>query len=269
CIGWAPLPPDAGWDPGYGYRGGGGVHIDVSFWSFVRPEGFTSRRFDSYAFDRRQYPTIINRTTNITNITVINNRIVNNSVQVNDVERVTHQRVERLRVADGDRPDRTVIKGNQVVFYKPAVVEQGQTNVVTTTKVQPALVKEDPAQDNKKRFAFNQNRNGNGAPANNLNNGSLKAIQNQQQNSNQKVAPGAQIQDNGQPQGNTLSKQQLKQQQLNLQRNGGQDQNGGQPQGNALSKQQLKQQQLNLQRNGGQDQNGGQPQGNALSKQQL
>jgi len=258
CIGWAPLPPDAGWDPGYGYRGGGGVHIDISFWSFVRPEGFTARRFDNYAYDRRQYPTIINRTTNITNITVINNRIVNNSIQVNDVERVTHQRVERLQVSDGDRPDRTVIKGNQVVFYKPAVVEQGQTNVVTNAKVQPALVKEDPAQDNKKRVAFNQSRNGNGngngAPANNLNNGSLKAIQNQQQNQNQKVLPGAQIQNNGQVQGNTLSKQQqFNQQQFNQQRNGGgQIQNGGQPQGNTLSNQQLKlqeqqQQQLKVQ----------------------
>src|SRR5262249_9134461 len=124
-----------------------------------------------------QYPTIINRTTNITNITVINNRIVNNSIQVNDVERVTHQRVERLRVAESDRPDRTVVKGNQVVLYKPAVVEQGQANAAANTKVQPAMIKEDPAQNNKARFAnlgktkqnFNQNQNGNGLPAGNTN----------------------------------------------------------------------------------------------------
>ena len=151
-IGWAPLPPDAGWDPGYGYQGGNSINIDISFWSFVRPEGFTARRFDSYAVDRHQYPTIINRTTNITNITVINNRIVNNSFPVNDVERFTHKRVERLKVTESDHPQGAVIKGNNVVLYKPAVVEQGQAGAGAQAKQQPAMAKEDPAQDNKKRF---------------------------------------------------------------------------------------------------------------------
>ena len=147
CIGWAPLSPDVGWDPRYGYRGGGGIDIDISFWTFVRRDGFTARRFDRYAFDRQQYPTLINRTTNITNITVINNRIVNNSIRVKDFERITHQRVERLKVTESNRPQGTVIKGNKVVLYKPAVVEQGQDK-----KLRPGLVNEDPAQDNKKRF---------------------------------------------------------------------------------------------------------------------
>ena len=150
-IGWAPLPPDVGWDPGYGYHGDSGINISINFWSFVRPEGFLAPRFDRYAYSRHDYPTIINKTTNITNITVINNRIVNNSVQVNDIERVTHQRVERFRVAESDRPERTVVQGNKVVFYKPAVVEHGDKQVTN----QAALVREDPAQDNKQRFIKN------------------------------------------------------------------------------------------------------------------
>jgi uncharacterized protein DUF6600 len=153
CIGWAPLPPDAGWDPGYGYRHGSGIHIDISFWSFVHPEGFTARRFDRYAFDRHQYPTIIKRTTNITNITVINNRIVNNSIRVKDVERFTHQRVEHLRVAESSRPEGSSIKDNKIFFYKPAVIEHGEAKAAANNKLHPALIKEAPEQDNKKRFA--------------------------------------------------------------------------------------------------------------------
>ena len=153
CIGWAPLPPDAGWDPGYGYRHGSGIHIDINFWSFVRPEGFTARRFDRYAFDRHQYPTIIKRTTNITNITVINNRIVNNSIRVNDVERFTHQRVEHLTVVESGRPEGASIKGNKVFFYKPAVIEHGEAKAGASKKLHPSLIKEDPERDNKKRFA--------------------------------------------------------------------------------------------------------------------
>jgi hypothetical protein len=178
-IGWAPLPPDADWDPGRGYRGAG--DIDISFWSFVRPEGFTARRFDSYAVDRNQYRTIIGRTTNITNITVINNRIVNNSIPVNDVEGFTHQRVERLKITESDRPQGTVIKGNSVVFYKPAVVEQGEANAGANAKLQPAMVKEDPAQDNKKRFT-----NADGQPA------AGQALEkNKKQNQNDDVLPVA------------------------------------------------------------------------------
>jgi uncharacterized protein DUF6600 len=153
CIGWAPLPPHARWDPRYGYRRGTRIDIDISGWSFVRPEGFRARRFDRYAFDRREYPTIIKRTTNVTNITVINNRIVNDSIRVQDVERTTHQRVERLRVTEGSRPEGASIKDNKVIVYKPTVIEHGQASAGANRRLNPALTKEDPEQDNKDRFA--------------------------------------------------------------------------------------------------------------------
>src|SRR5215471_12707566 len=148
AIGWAPLPPDAGFDPGYGYQGGNiGVSIGVDLWNFVRPEGFLEPRFDRYAYDRREYPRYINETRNITNITVINNRVVNRSVNVTEIERVTHRQVEHVTIADTDRPDRARVNGKQVVIYKPAVVEHGES----ATQARTTIVKEDPAQDNKKR----------------------------------------------------------------------------------------------------------------------
>src|SRR5262249_18048487 len=122
-VGWAPLPPSAEWDDDYGFRGRYDVDDD-RYWCFVRPEGFLAVHFDRYLYDRRDYPTIINRTTNIPNITIINNHVVNRGIDVNHIERVTHERVDHVVVTDSDRPDRTMLRGNRVVIYKPAVVDQ-------------------------------------------------------------------------------------------------------------------------------------------------
>jgi Family of unknown function (DUF6600) len=119
-IGWAPLPPEADWDDGYGFRHRYAVDDD-RYWTFVRPRGFLERRFDRYVYHRRDNRRFIQHTTNITNITIINNRVVNRGIDVNHVERETHRRVHRVRVTDSDRPDRTRIKGNNVVIYKPVI----------------------------------------------------------------------------------------------------------------------------------------------------
>ena len=123
-IGWAPLPPEADWDDDYGFRRPYDL-VDVRCWSFVRPEGFVARRFDRYAYDRRDNRRFIQHTTNITNITIIDNRVVNRGIDVNHIERETHRHVDRVRVADSDRPERTGMQGNKVVIYKPALVESG------------------------------------------------------------------------------------------------------------------------------------------------
>jgi len=124
-IGWAPLPPDADWDDGHGFRHRYDVRDD-RYWSFVRPEGFVQRRFDRYAYDRRDNRRFIQHTTNITNITIINNRVVNRGIDVNRVERETHRHVDRFRVADSDRPERTELQGNRVLVYKPHITDPGR-----------------------------------------------------------------------------------------------------------------------------------------------
>jgi hypothetical protein len=134
-IGWAPLPPEADWDPSYGLRSSDDDYYDYYYeddgfglaeviWSFVRPEGFLEPNFYRYTYDRRDYPRIIHRTKNITNITVINNRVVNRSVEINNIERVTRKKVRRVRVEEADRPDRVSKKGDTIVVYKPVVVEK-------------------------------------------------------------------------------------------------------------------------------------------------
>jgi hypothetical protein len=301
-IGWAPLPPDADWDPDRGSRGAG--DIDISFWSFVRPEGFTARRFDSYAVDRNQYRTIIGRTTNITNITVINNRIVNNSIPVNDVEGFTHQRVERLKITESDRPQGTVIKGNSVVFYKPAVVEQGEANAGANAKLQPAMVKEDPAQDNKKRFTNadgqpaagqaleknkKQNQNDNLLPVANTKAGQPDTLQTlEKENQNDNVLPVANTKAAQPDTLQTLEKQKKLNGGVNSKQNeeplvakttlpttveppadGGQNQNSNQPQVNTTSKKPLKLLQQQQPLGSGKKSNFEQSEANASSKKQL
>ena len=78
----------------------------------MRQEGFLEPRFHRYAYDRRDYPRIIYRTKNITNITVINNRVVNRSIEVTNIERVTRKKVQRVKVEEADRPDRIRQKGH-------------------------------------------------------------------------------------------------------------------------------------------------------------
>jgi hypothetical protein len=134
-IGWAPLPPEAYWDPGYGFRD---RHYfdddDYDRWCFVRTEGFAERRFHRYAYDRRDYPRIIHQTKNVTNITIINNHIVNKSIEVNNIEKVTRKKVQRVRVEEADRPTRVRQKGQDVVIYKPTVADDGEQQTVRKKK---------------------------------------------------------------------------------------------------------------------------------------
>ena len=161
-IGWAPLPPDADWDDGYGFRRRYAVNDD-RYWSFVRPQGFLERRFDRYAYDRRDNRRFIQHTTNITNITIINNRVVNRGIDVTHVERETHRHVERFHVADRDRPERNELQGDKVFVYRPAITGAGhkeRTNAGSVVNGQ-----QDPSN------VTNQKKRHDNLPADNTNQG--------------------------------------------------------------------------------------------------
>ncbi len=102
-IGWAPLPPRAGWSARVGLSIGG-LDIDAFIgerdYSFVPARSFLDRGVYQRVVPQTQNITIINRTTNITNYTVINNRVVNRGVEVNNVEREVGRKVPRVRTVD-------------------------------------------------------------------------------------------------------------------------------------------------------------------------
>jgi DNA segregation ATPase FtsK/SpoIIIE-like protein len=228
-IGWAPLPPEAVWDPGYGFSRPYDVG-DAQYWNFVHPEGFLAPRFDRYAYDRHDYPRIIHNTTNITNITVINNRIVNRSITVNQVEQATHKRVQRVQVTEAQRPQAAKLNnGNRLVVYKPAI--DGQK----------AGAKSAPGNPNQARQLRNPEAINPAAGGANLQSqpfqsqrtreSQLRSLQPQNPAKANKQAPA--LQQQGLPQSTKRKDQQLKQLQ--------QQQQQVQPQSSKQNQQQLKQ----------------------------
>lgn len=120
-CGWAPLPPQCG----------EGVNVNVVLVDRYCPperyvycdERYIGERGEDRHYERNNI-TIINRTTNITNITYVNNRVVNRGVEVRNVEERSGRRVERVQLAQADNASearRLRQDGRPVVYAPPAV----------------------------------------------------------------------------------------------------------------------------------------------------
>jgi hypothetical protein len=124
-VGWAPLPPAVVWrERAFDY---GGVDIvSVRYrptWCFVQESRFISGDVYRHVLPPARNVTIINRTTNITNYTVVNNTFVNNSVNVTRIETATRTKIVPVRVALAAAP--VVAAGrakDQVAVFKPQIL---------------------------------------------------------------------------------------------------------------------------------------------------
>jgi hypothetical protein len=122
-CGWAALPPQCGF----------GVSISIGVVDRYVPRDhymFVDEHYmgQTVIFDHvvRNNVTIINRTTNITNITVVNNRVVNRGVSVAEVERVSGRKVERVQmttVTSADEARRLRAEGKPVA-YQPENIQK-------------------------------------------------------------------------------------------------------------------------------------------------
>ena len=76
-VGWAPLPPEARWRVGIGFGGWVDARFNIGpgFYSFVSVGDFGAPALGSVIVNRERNVTIINNTTNITNITVNNSNV--------------------------------------------------------------------------------------------------------------------------------------------------------------------------------------------------
>jgi len=103
-VGWAPLPPAAGWSVNAGFTGGSVINrIPSSQWCFVEGSHWTDRNVRVRLLPATQNVTLISRTRNVTNIGVSGDRAVNRSIDVATAERLTRSRVQRVSVADAPR----------------------------------------------------------------------------------------------------------------------------------------------------------------------
>jgi hypothetical protein len=121
-IGWAPLPPKARFtvsigidfdDYGVGYR----------HWNYIYGRNMTDIR---YRFlPRNRVFRIHSHTTNITNITIVNNHIYNHGPRINDIERMSGTKIRQYNIIQDREPNRDKnfnrIENNNLHVYHPEI----------------------------------------------------------------------------------------------------------------------------------------------------
>ncbi len=151
-VGWAPLPPEARIE-----RGGSiTAAIDISFgtgpafFSFVDNSDFGDETYVGRVVPAEQNITIINQTTNVTNITYVN-RVVNNyGPDYDQIARKSRKPVNRyqLDLARGAQFDRNAARpranGNRLTVVAPVInVNQKVNQTIRPAKVGQKIVQAD------------------------------------------------------------------------------------------------------------------------------
>jgi len=123
-IGWAPLPPRHGFRFALRVSHFDHYAIPATYFNFCVERDFCEPHVHRHFVPRERNVTIINRTTNITNITVVNNHVVNKSVSVERIERARGQRIERLAVKPASKPGAAHVAGKELAVYRPAATSK-------------------------------------------------------------------------------------------------------------------------------------------------
>jgi Family of unknown function (DUF6600) len=99
-VGWAPLPPESRARIGVSLGRLVDLEFDIgpTFYSFVEVRHLGAPRLRSVVLPPRENITIINQTTNITNITYRNNIVINNGPDYDVVSRQVERPIRRLRL---------------------------------------------------------------------------------------------------------------------------------------------------------------------------
>ena len=99
-VGWAPLPPEARFDRGSGIHNWADNYYDIGpeQYCFVATNQFGGRRLEAAVVPVERNVTIVNETTNVTNITYNNTIIVNQGPNYDELRGRTQQPIERLRL---------------------------------------------------------------------------------------------------------------------------------------------------------------------------
>jgi uncharacterized protein DUF6600 len=148
-VGWAPLPPEARFDRRKGIHNWSDNYYDIGpdQYSFVPTTEFGAQRVERTVVPREQNVTIINQTTNVTNITYNNTTVVNQGPNYDELRTRTRQPIERLRLQREVNVDlstgepSSVVRGEVVVIPAPLItraqsVERPQRVKETVAAVQ-------------------------------------------------------------------------------------------------------------------------------------
>jgi hypothetical protein len=128
-VGWAPLPPEARFDRGTGIHNWSDSYYDVGpdQYCFVETKQFGAPRLENAVIPSERNVTIVNQTTNVTNITYNNTTIVNQGPSYDEIRTQTQQPIERLRLerevninVNVGEP-RPVVRGQAIVVPAPLI----------------------------------------------------------------------------------------------------------------------------------------------------
>jgi hypothetical protein len=99
-VGWAPLPPEARFDRRTGIHNWADNYYDIGpdQYCFVPTDQFSACRVETAVVPAERNVTIVNQTTNVTNVTYNNTTIVNQGPSYDELRARSRQPVERLRL---------------------------------------------------------------------------------------------------------------------------------------------------------------------------
>jgi hypothetical protein len=124
-IGWAPLPPDAVWEPDYGVRYSY-VEYEAPHWApiwcFVEPRYLLAPRVWHHFSPRSRNLHFLGRTRHVTRYNLVRHRIFNRGVDVRHLARITRRSIPALQVRTINRPHDTAWRRgerNFVGIYRP------------------------------------------------------------------------------------------------------------------------------------------------------
>ena len=128
-VGWAPLPPEARFDRRAGIHNWADNYYDIGpdQYCFVPTNQFGTHRVGTVLVPAQRNVTIVNETTNVTNITYSNMTIINQGPSYDELRARSRQPIERLRLerqitanVDAETP-RSVIRGEVVQIPAPVI----------------------------------------------------------------------------------------------------------------------------------------------------
>jgi hypothetical protein len=140
-VGWAPLPPQVGWEAGVGLGAGGfdiNLQIHPRHWSFV-PERYI---LEPHLHRHRVAPihkiTLLRKTADRTRYVSVDGRVVNRGLSVSRIQEVVGRPVPRrtIRVSSGSQAQRRMhVEGSEITMYRPKVVRRTKVKNSSKTKV--------------------------------------------------------------------------------------------------------------------------------------
>ena len=156
-AGWAPLPPETFVGAEYGGSGGWaafhfGGDVDVNFnigagcYNFVSIGDLGEPNYGGHYLDRRRNYTVINNTTNITNINITNNYngtagaatgfrgVSTGGPSIDEVNAHARTHIQTLQLASASQPGQASLQGNSLSVYAPRV------NPATLHEAKPATI---------------------------------------------------------------------------------------------------------------------------------